>query len=101
VGLIASARRERRAPPLFLAHRAAPSGPPNEKFDRGGGAKAARPINKDLARKWLQRAESLAKLPKQQRGGWHSYRRKWATERKRLPLADVAQAGGWKSKETC
>jgi hypothetical protein len=53
-----------------------------------------------LARKWLQRAESLAKLPKQQRGGWHSYRRKWATERKRLPLADVAQAGGWKSKET-
>ena len=59
-----------------------------------------RPINKDLARKWLQRAESLAKLPKQQRGGWHSYRRKWATERKRLPLADVAQAGGWKSKET-
>jgi hypothetical protein len=49
---------------------------------------------------WFGKAEQLAELPKQQRGGWHAYRRKWATERKRLPLADVAQAGGWKSKET-
>ncbi len=63
-------------------------------------ANLAQPITKDLARKWLVEAERLAELPKQQRGGWHTYRRKWATERKRLPLADVAQAGGWKSKET-
>jgi hypothetical protein len=59
-----------------------------------------RPITKDLARKWLRKAEQLAELPNQQRAGWHSFRRKRATERKRLPLADGAQAGGWKSKET-
>jgi hypothetical protein len=58
------------------------------------------PITKDLARKWLKGAEELANLPHQERGGFHSYRRKWATERKHLPVADVAQGGGWKSKET-
>jgi integrase len=54
-----------------------------------------RPLSKDLASAWLERAEVLAKVPKQEGSLWHAYRRKWATERKHLPDVDVAQAGGW------
>jgi hypothetical protein len=43
----------------------------------------------------LERAETLAEVPKQQGSLWHAYRRKWATERKHLPDRDVAAAGGW------
>jgi len=53
------------------------------------------PVSKDLASACLERAEVLAKVPKQDRSLWHAYRRKWATERKHLPDVDVAQAGGW------
>ena len=55
-----------------------------------------RPIRRDLAGRWLIRAEKLAELPKLAGGVWHPYRRLWATERKDLPDADVAAAGGWR-----
>lgn len=57
------------------------------------------PISRHLADKWLREAEKMAKLPPQNGGLWHPYRRKWATERKHLPDVDVAAAGGWKSVE--
>ena len=55
-----------------------------------------RPIRYELASVWLQKAEKLAGLPKQEGSLWHAYRRKWATELKHKPDVDVAAAGGWK-----
>lgn len=60
----------------------------------------SRPVSKDLASDWLERAEALARLPKMDGSLWHAYRRGWATARKHHPLADVAAAGGWKTRET-
>ena len=57
------------------------------------------PIRRDLAARWLLKAESLAKLPKLQGGVFHPYRRLWATERKHLPDQDVAFAGGWRDAQ--
>ncbi len=56
---------------------------------------AERPVSRDLASAWLERAETRAKVPKHDGSLWHAYRRKWACERKHLPDVDVAQAGGW------
>ena len=56
----------------------------------------AQPIRRDLAGKWLLKAERLAELPKLKGGVWHPYRRLWAVERKHLPDVDVADAGGWR-----
>ena len=56
---------------------------------------ARRPVSKDLASAWLEKAETLAKLEPLDGSLWHAYRRKWATERKHLPDVDVAAAGGW------
>lgn len=53
-------------------------------------------LRRDLAGRWLLRAEAAAELPKLAGGRWHPYRRLWATERKDMPDADVAAAGGWK-----
>lgn len=60
---------------------------------------ADRPISKELARKWLRRAEQLAELEPQPGSAFHAYRRGWATARKHMPLPDVAAAGGWKGTE--
>jgi integrase len=60
----------------------------------------ARPIDKDVASGWLRRAESLARLPKLDRGVWHPYRRLWASERRHLSPIDVAAAGGWGDTRT-
>jgi integrase len=60
----------------------------------------AQHVSKDLASAWLERAEVLAKQPKQDGSLWHAYRRGWATLRKHLPDADVMAAGGW-SDPTC
>jgi integrase len=60
----------------------------------------SRPLSKDLASEWLERAEALAELPKLDGSLWHAYRRGWATARKHYPLADVAAAGGWKDTTT-
>lgn len=56
-------------------------------------------VHKELARYWLNRAEKLAKLPRLERGGYHTFRRLWASERRHLPAQDVAAAGGWRSIE--
>ncbi len=60
----------------------------------------SRPLSKDLASEWLERAETLAEVPKLDGSLWHAYRRGWATARKHYPLADVAAAGGWKDTTT-
>jgi integrase len=56
----------------------------------------SKPIRRDLAAKWLLRAERLAELPKLEGGTFHPYRRLWASERKHFSDVDVAAAGGWK-----
>jgi hypothetical protein len=55
-----------------------------------------KPVRRDLAARWLLRAEALAGLPKLVGGVFHPYRRLWATERKHHSDIDVAAAGGWK-----
>jgi hypothetical protein len=50
-------------------------------------------------RKWLRKAEVIAKLEPQEDSAFHAYRRGWATARKHLPLPDVAAAGGWSGTE--
>ena len=57
-------------------------------------------MRRDVAARWLLKAEKRAELPKLQRGVYHPYRRLWASERKALPSKDVAHAGGWKDIET-
>jgi integrase len=59
----------------------------------GDDAKAA---HKVLAGYWLRRAETLAGLPRLERGAWHTFRRLWASERRHLPAQDVMAAGGWR-----
>jgi integrase len=54
------------------------------------------PMRRDVASRWLLKAEKLAKLPKLEHGVFHCYRRLWAMERKNLPDVDVAAAGGWR-----
>ena len=51
---------------------------------------------KETAHYWIRRAEELAGIPHQTRGGWHALRRAWAAARKHMPLQDVMMAGGWK-----
>ena len=58
------------------------------------------PIRRDVAARWLLKAEQAAELPKLNRGVFHPYRRLWATERKGLPAKDVASAGGWRDVAT-
>ena len=62
----------------------------------------SKPFRRDVAARWLIKAEVLAELPKLRGGVWHPYRRLWATDmrgcshRKHLPDLDVAAAGGWR-----
>lgn len=62
-------------------------------------ADAERPISREMAAKWLARAEKLAGVPKLKGGAFHPYRRLWASERKHMPDVDVAAAGGWKDTQ--
>jgi integrase len=57
---------------------------------------ATKPVSKETSYYWFHRAEELAELPRQTRGGWHTLRRAWATARKHMPLQDVMAAGGWR-----
>jgi hypothetical protein len=52
-------------------------------------------VRRDVAARWLLRAEERAKLPKLAGGVFHPYRRLWATERQHLSDVAVAAAGGW------
>jgi integrase len=61
---------------------------------------SSQPASYERVRTWLQKAEQIAELPKQQGSLWHAFRRKWATERKHMSPADVARAGGWSSTVT-
>lgn len=61
---------------------------------------SARPMEADVARQYLRRAEVEAELPHQRRGGFHAFRRAWANRVRGMPLHDAAQAGGWKSPKT-
>ena len=54
------------------------------------------PMTRRLAEVRLNKAEGLADLLHQKRGGWHAFRRAWATRRKHLPVQDVMAAGGWR-----
>jgi integrase len=56
-------------------------------------------VSKVLAGYWLRRAETLAGLPRLERGAWHAFRRLWASERRHLRAQDVIAAGGWRSAQ--
>ncbi len=58
------------------------------------------PLPRHVAKKWLLRAEKLAKLAHEKHGGFHMFRRGWATARKHLPDVDVAAVGDWKDLAT-
>ena len=57
-------------------------------------------FDKDLAGKWLLRAEEKAQLPKLAGGRWHPYRRLFATELAHVPAKTAAMLGGWKNPAT-
>lgn len=63
-------------------------------------ADAREPYSRHLVRDYWERLAETAKLPKGQRFGWHSLRRKFASELKATPLRDLAHLGGWKSAQT-
>ncbi|MDP9222882.1 MAG: tyrosine-type recombinase/integrase [Actinomycetota bacterium] len=65
-----------------------------------GPKDATLPIARDVAARWLVRAEKKAEVSKLTGGIFHPYRRLWASERKHLSNIDVASAGGWKSTKT-
>lgn len=56
----------------------------------------SKPIRRDVAARWLLRAEKLAGLP----SVYHPYRRLWASERQHLSDVAVAKAGGWSDTQT-
>jgi integrase len=58
------------------------------------------PCSRHLMRDWWNRAEENAGLPKVERLGWHSLRRKFATDLKTTPLKDLCHLGGWKNPQT-
>lgn len=60
----------------------------------------AEPVARDLADRWLRKAETKAELEPHDGSLWHAYRRRWATVRKHLPPTDVAAAGGWNGPKT-
>jgi integrase len=65
-----------------------------------GPIDATTPLSRQLASRWLARAEVAAGLPKLAGGAFHPYRRLWASERRHLADVDVIRAGGWKSVKT-
>ena len=61
---------------------------------------AKQPLAKWGPKKWMKKAERLAKVPHLKQGIWHPFRRGWATARKHMPLQDVAKGGGWTDTAT-
>jgi hypothetical protein len=51
-------------------------------------------------RDWWERAAKIARLPKGQRLGWHSLRRKFGTEYQHIAPKTLCHMGGWKSYST-
>jgi integrase len=60
----------------------------------------AAPCSRHLMRDWWERGAAGAGLPKGERYGWHSLRRKFATEMKETDLRNLCHLGGWKSAQT-
>lgn len=58
---------------------------------------SAKALERHVAKKWLARAERLAKVQHQAQSGWHAFRRRWATKRKHFALKDLAAAGDWRT----
>lgn len=65
-------------------------------FPRRGRGQSTLAIRKMDAYKALRRAETLADLPRLDRGAFHTYRRLFATERMHLPDVAVMKAAGWR-----
>ena len=65
-----------------------------------GSQNEMKAVRRDVASRWLLKAEKMAELPKLHGGVYHPYRRLWASERKALPSVDVAECGGWKDIDT-
>jgi hypothetical protein len=80
--------------PLFPA-----TGSKRKKQPLGASVAGDKAMRRDVAARWLLRAEHRAGLPKLRGGVFHPYRRLWAIERKHLPAHDVATAGGWADTE--
>jgi integrase len=57
-------------------------------------------LSGDAAYHLWKRLAARAGLPKGERMGWHSLRRKFATELKATPLKDLCALGGWKEPTT-
>jgi integrase len=60
----------------------------------------AEPCSRHLVRDWWERAAAAAELPRGERYGWHSLRRKFASEMKETDLRNLCHLGGWKSSLT-
>lgn len=58
------------------------------------------PCSRHLVRDWWERGAVKAKLPKGERYGWHSLRRKFATDMEGTDLRTLQDLGGWKSHHT-
>ena len=58
------------------------------------------PCSRHVFQDAWRRAAALPELPRAERFGWHSLRRKFATELKQVPLRDLAHLGGWKCAAT-
>jgi len=69
-------------------------------FLEPASGKKPRPRSRYTFLKWWRQAEDRAELEHEERGGWHSLRRKFATELKDIPLPDLCALGGWKSAAT-
>lgn len=61
---------------------------------------SSQPMPRDTAQRLWQRLATKAKLPENERYGWHSLRRAFANRYRRAPLRDLQDLGGWKSAAT-
>ena len=62
--------------------------------------KSGQCLSGDAAYHLWKRLAVRAGLPRGERMGWHSLRRKFATEMKETPLKDLCALGGWKEPTT-
>ncbi|MDQ6771044.1 MAG: site-specific integrase [Gemmatimonadota bacterium] len=59
-----------------------------------------KPMSRDATQRLWQRLAKKARLPENERFGWHSLRRAFANRYRRAPLRDLQDLGGWKSSAT-
>jgi integrase len=60
----------------------------------------AKPVSPDLARDWMQRAQTRAGFELVKGRGWHAFRRNFASELRNAGLRDLCDLGGWKDPTT-